>query len=507
MFNQVKIGAILSYVSIFITLVIGFIYTPILLNMLGKSEYGLYSLAATLLAYLNILDMGLGNTIIRYLSENRVTGDKEKESIYNGFFLILYIIIGLMTLLIGIVINSYIDDLFSNTLTLEELDKFHSMVLIIVVSLACSFPLSVFTSIINAYEKFMYIKTINIVQTILNPLIAIPFLIAGYGSIMVITISCLLNILGLIFNLYYCITKLHIKFLFRKLKIKLVKEMLVYSFFIFLNYIMDKVYWNSGQFILGIISGTVYVAIYALAMQFMNVYIKLSIALSGVLLPKITMMVSEENINTNRLSMLMIKIGRLQYIIVAYILFMFIILGKEFLFLWVGNEYYEVYPIVIILMLGMFVPLIQNTGILILQALNLNKYRMTVYTCIAIIDFLVSFPMAKYFDGIGCAITTALALFISAGLIINRYYYKKINLNILLFWKNIVKMTRPLIALSMIIFIIKANIIIIVSWKSFIIESSLLTLLYLFTMNRYAFNEYERSLLVNTFNIVRKIKI
>ena len=145
MFNQVKIGAILSYVSIFITLVIGFIYTPILLNMLGKSEYGLYSLAATLLAYLNILDMGLGNTIIRYLSENRVTGDKEKESIYNGFFLILYIIIGLMTLLIGIVINSYIDDLFSNTLTLEELDKFHSMVLIIVVSLACSFPLSVFT--------------------------------------------------------------------------------------------------------------------------------------------------------------------------------------------------------------------------------------------------------------------------------------------------------------------------------------------------------------------------
>ena len=64
--NQLKAGALLSYVSIGLNNIIGLVYTPILLRMLGQNENGLYTLVSSVVAYLTVLDLGFGNAIIRY---------------------------------------------------------------------------------------------------------------------------------------------------------------------------------------------------------------------------------------------------------------------------------------------------------------------------------------------------------------------------------------------------------------------------------------------------------
>lgn len=61
--NQLKAGAALNYVSIILNMVVGLIYTLFMLRMLGLSEYGLYSLAASIIAYLAVLDLGFDNAI------------------------------------------------------------------------------------------------------------------------------------------------------------------------------------------------------------------------------------------------------------------------------------------------------------------------------------------------------------------------------------------------------------------------------------------------------------
>ena len=42
--NQLKIGVMLSYVSIIAQNIISIVYTPVMLRLLGQSEYGLYQL-------------------------------------------------------------------------------------------------------------------------------------------------------------------------------------------------------------------------------------------------------------------------------------------------------------------------------------------------------------------------------------------------------------------------------------------------------------------------------
>ena len=92
--NQLKAGAALNYVSIVLNMVVGLIYTPFMLRMLGQSEYGLYSLAASIIAYLTVLDLGFGNAIVRYTAKFRAEGKQREQEEMFGMFLVLYVVIG-----------------------------------------------------------------------------------------------------------------------------------------------------------------------------------------------------------------------------------------------------------------------------------------------------------------------------------------------------------------------------------------------------------------------------
>ena len=104
MMNQRKAGAMLSYVYLAITFAIGIIYTPLLLKFLGDSEYGVYSVASSAIAFLAILDLGFSQTMVRYVARYKALGDKDGEKKLNGMFLILYSIIAAVALVAGIVL-------------------------------------------------------------------------------------------------------------------------------------------------------------------------------------------------------------------------------------------------------------------------------------------------------------------------------------------------------------------------------------------------------------------
>ena len=491
--NQRRWGAILSYINIIATIVVGLVYTPVMLRLLGQSEYGLYSLIGSLASYLSVLDMGLGNTIVRYTAKNRADGTVKEEQELNGLFLVVYSIIGLIAAGAGMILYANLGNLFDATLDAGELYRARIMMLLLVFNIAFSFPLSVFSSIMQAYERFIFLRVTNILRVILNPLFVLPFLYFGYGSIMMVIVSTILNLLCLFSNVYYAFRYLKVTFRLGNYEFPFLYEITGYSFFIFLNAIMDKVYWGTGQFVLGIVSGTMQVAVYAIAMQFMMMYMNFSTAISGVILPKVTMMVAK-HISTTELTNLMIRIGRLQYILVGYIFCMFILVGSEFIELWAGYAYVSAYPIIILLMAALLIPLIQNVGISILQAMNLNRYRMTVYTVCALIALGISFPLAIRFGGMGCAIATAGSLFISTGFIMNRYYANVIHLGIKEFWRNIFSMSKGFVFLLVFGFgfnyIVKAP----VSWEHMIGTISVDTVFYVFVMYFWCFNNSEKNL-------------
>lgn len=501
--SQLKKGAILSYFSLLASILVALLYTPIMIRLLGQSEYGLYALIGSLIAYFSVLDLGLGNAIVRYTSRNRAVGDKQIEAKLNGMFLILYLIIGILTILIGAIIYFYLDDIFTNGLSTSELRKAKIMVIIITINFAFSFPLAIFGSIIQAYERFVIFKLVEIVRILAVPIITLPFLYLGFGSVAMVVIVSVVNIGSLLFNLYYCFKYIKIKFHFGKIDLTLLKEILGYSFFVFLGVIVDQIYWNTDQFILGALVGTVSVAIYAIAMQFINMYKRFSTSISGLFLPRASIMVARKSSN-EEITNEMIKYGRIQYTIMAYILTGFILFGRPFINFWAGTNYDTAYIITLIIMIPLTIPLIQNFGISILYAKNLQKFRSLVLILISILNIIITIPLVQKYSGIGAAIGTAISLTLGNTVIMNVYYHKRIGINMIRFWKNILVMTIPvLVSLCLGIgmnYIIDFNKFVLIP-----IGILLYSLIYALLMWYFALNNYEKQLFLSMVSRFKSI--
>ena len=110
--NQLRVGAALNYVVIILNMLVGLLYTPYMLRMMGQSEYGLYSLVASVISYLTVLDLGLGNAIVRYTAKFRAEGKTTEQYEMFGMFLVLYIIIGVVAFVAGLGIYFNVDTLF-----------------------------------------------------------------------------------------------------------------------------------------------------------------------------------------------------------------------------------------------------------------------------------------------------------------------------------------------------------------------------------------------------------
>lgn len=496
--NQRKAGAILSYVSIIANTIVGLVYSPYLIRILGQSEYGLYSLISSVIGYLTVLDFGFGNAVIVYTARYRAKGEYDKEKKLHGMFFLVFCIIAIITVALGIVLYFLLPIFFGKTMTPVELKEAKVLVIIMIINLAFNFVFSIYSSILSAYEEFIYQKIMNIVSIILKPIIMIPLLSMGCKSIGMASVLTGINIFIMISNYLYCRKKLDIKIRFYGFDNILFKEIFRYSFWIFLNIIVDKINWSVDKFILGAVSGTIAVSVYSVAARINDMVVNLSTAVSGVLLPKMTKMVAKDA-DSNQVTNEFIKVGRIQYYIIFLIVSGFALFGKEFINAWVGEQYEDAYYITLILIVTTAIPLIQNLGISILQAMNKHKFRSVVYFFVALANVIISIPLAKKYGGIGSAIGTAIGVTIGNIIIMNIYYQKSAKINVIKFWKQILKMT--------ITFIIPIAIILIINhlkplygYRQVLVYGGIYTILYSITCYFIDMNDYEK-------NIVNKVLI
>lgn len=502
--DQLKTGVLLSYLNLAVSCLIPFLYTPIMLRILGRDEYGLYSLAQTSIGYLSLLTFGFGSTILRYLSIYRAKGQKEEEQKTLGFFLALYCLIGVLIMIGGVVLSSKANVIFRRGLTASELEKIRVLMLIIAASSAISLPVSVLSSLVMAHERYLFKKTIELCSTILIPVGYLVVLYLGYASLGMAIASALIHASFLPIYGIYCFRVLKVRPVFARLPKALLKEMVGVSAFVFLATIVDMLFWSTDRFLLGMMLGTASVAVYNIGGTFNSMVMSLSSAIVSVLSPRITGMVAK-NADSKELSALFIRTGRLQFLIVALIVSGFTVFGRSFIHLWAGDEYADAYWIAILTMFPLCIPLIQNTGISILVAKNKHAFRSVVYSVIAVANVISTILVIPTLGEIGAALCSGVSYLLGQGLIMNFFYWKKIGLDIPLFWRNILKMSiLPLAMLAAGLAAVRY--VVIDSWMVFLVFVAIYTGIYVLGMYHFALNEQEKELILGRLKKAKKAK-
>lgn len=434
--NQKKAGVALSYASELIKILTTLIYTPIMLRLLGQSEYGLYQLVYSVVSYLGLLNLGFTASYVRYYSRFNENGKQSEIAKLNGMFMTFFLVISGIALLCGFVMVANIKSIFQTGLTESEYATARVLMLLMIVNLAITFPNSVFTCITSAHERFFFQRLLLVLQNILNPFLTLPLLIKGFGSIGMVVISTIITMAQLTANIWFVCFKLKEKFIFKEFNTALLEDIWNFTFFIFLNQIIDQINWSVDRFLLGRMIGTTTVAIYGLGAQINTMYVQLSSSISSVFVPKVNRIVAKDD-NSQRLSLLFTSIGRLQFMVLSLVLTGFIILGRPFIQMWGGKDYTGSYYVALFLIIPVTVPLIQNIGIEIQRAKNKHRVRSVVYFCIAICNILLSIPLIKKYGAVGASAGTAISLTLGNILFMNWYYMKYIKIDIISFWKSI----------------------------------------------------------------------
>ncbi|WP_248722984.1 lipopolysaccharide biosynthesis protein [Seonamhaeicola sp. ML3] len=433
--NQLKGGAALSYINIFLTNIVGLFLTPFIIRSLGSAEYGLYTMIGALVGYMSVLDFGLNNTVIRYVAKYKANNDKKGEENFLAHSFIMYIFISILIGIIGTAIYFNLDKIYSETLSIEQMNMAKIMMSILILNLSISLPGGAFTGICYGYEEFILPKVVNIIRYVLRSVLVVAILVYGGDAIGLVVLDTILNLVVIFINIIIVFKILKVKIKMHKFNKSLFGDILKFSLWIFSFAIVHQLRWQFGQFIIGLYYSTSIVAIYAVGITLGNYYGSFSNAIASVFLPKAIQMTVKE-IPQKELTDTFIKISRIILIVLLYILGAFVIVGKDFVFFWVGDEYHLAYYYALVIMIGLTPILSQGFANNILEAKNLMSYRGKLLLGLTISGTILSVFIAKRY-GVMELIFTVVFFLLLERLIMIPYYKEKANLDMKRYYKEI----------------------------------------------------------------------
>lgn len=495
--NQLRAGAALSYVNLVAGNLLNLLITPLLLRSLGQAGYGLYSLIGAFVAYLGVLDLGLGNALVRYVARFRALGDEGAEGALLRLSLRVYGGIAAVTVALGALLLPSLPALFGRSMAPGELGQARVLFALMTLNLAVSFPLGAFHAVIAAHERFVFLRFTGLVRLVLRTALAVALLLRGHQAIAIVVLDTCLNAGVGLANAAFVRFVLLVRPVARPLERGLVREIVVYSAFVFVNLVVDQLFWRIGHVVLGALVGTASVAVFAIAMQIATYYKQFPLAVSSVFLPRVTALVASGATPDDVLA-LFARTARIQLLVLAYLLGGFLLFGREFLHLWAGPAYVPAWSVAVIVMVPLTVPLTQTVGLYVLQARNQHGFRSILYLVIAVANVIASVLLVRRWGATGAAIATGAAVTVGHVVGMNLYYHLRVGLDIRRFVRLVASRLVPAAvaatAAGWLLTLVPGY-----SWPKLLLRCATFTLLYAGAMRWFGLNAYERGLLVAPF--------
>lgn len=431
MISQVKLGGVLSYVSMVINIIIGLVYTPWMIKSIGEANYGLYTLALSVIN-LFIFDFGLGTAVQRFVAKYVAEGNLKKANEFISITIRLYLALSLFIFITLVVVYAYLPEVYKG-LTPEELVKFKYIFLVASIFSVISFPLLPSDGILSGTEKFIQLKLCDSIHKILLVICLSTCLILGYGVEALVIVSAVCGLLSLLLKLLCVYKYTDIKFSINHWDKRVFKHVISFTVWILIIAICQRCIISIAPTIVGRYHNADVIASFSIALSIEGYYYLFANALNGLFLPKVSQLIASNNEYV--IGDLMIKVAIIQIYICGLLYLGLICFGIPFIQIWIGTSFNTVYYGFLILILPSFISLPQNIATTALVAKNKVKYQAVVSIIKAIINLVLAFPLCKNYGMLGMCIAISVSYLISVFLN-NILYYKILKLNIIKFFKD-----------------------------------------------------------------------
>ncbi len=437
--KQIKLGAILSYLSIGINIIAGLLYTPWMINSIGRENYGLYTLAMSVIG-LFLFDFGLGAAVTRFIAKYLSEGKQEKADQCLGLVYRLYIGLDALLLLVFISIFFFIPQIYQE-LTPDEIEKFKVIYVIAACYSVISFPFIPANGVLTAYEKFVQLKLCDVAHKLIMVGTMSVCLLLGYGLYALVLVNAFAGIVMILLKLW-CISR------YTPQKISWgywnkseLKEIAGYSGWVTVALLAQRCIFNIAPSILGALSGSAAIAILGIAITIEGYTFTFANALSGMFLPKVSRIVASDG----DVLPLMTKVGRIQILVISLVIGGFVCLGKDFIQLWVGDQFSLSYLCAILIIVPSLFQLPQEIGMQTIIAKNKVKQQAMVFSLMAVVNIIGAILLSPKYGAVGLCISICVA-YLFRTVCLDYIFVKHLGINIWrFFYDSFIKMTPALV--------------------------------------------------------------
>lgn len=501
--NNVKMGAIFSYAFIILNSVYGLAITPYILRELGTVEFGVYKTIVSLSTSLMVLDLGIGGTTTRYIAKFLAEKKNEKEPFFISMILGEAMILVLIIIVICLCIYMGIPFIYKSGLNSSQITLARVLFLIQSITICIHVIENVLNGIISGHNLFALGNGLKLLRILLRIGLTFPILLIYRSSVALVIIDLMLTIGLLICEMYFVsvILQLPIRLSFHNWDMHLFRESFKYTGLLFLTSIAAQVNSNLDNVVIGAELGASYVAVYSMALIIFVMFVNLSTAISDVMLPTITNSLSEDSSGKVAMKIVM-KAGRIQFILLGATFGGFLVLGKDFISLWLGEGFQDIYIVVLILMGPSLLELCVNICLSILRAKNMLAFRTAILTAMTILNALITIIGVKIYGYYAAAIGTGISFLFGSVIIMNIYYYIVLHYNMLKVYRQIFHKSWICIFISSILTWIASRFIH-GSWRSFLVDVAIFIIVYVSLLMKFGFEQYEKDQIKAVINKIQ----
>lgn len=427
--NKTLINIFSNWSNLFISVVVAFIVSPILVNQLGNETYGIWVLIISLTSYFTILDFGVNGAIVRFISKYKALEEyNSANKVFSSSFA-FFSIIALIVVTACAVFAYFFKDIFE----IKQFDQryLYAVFFIVGVDLALNLIFSVFLGSLKAVGRFLEVNIIAITLNIIKNVIIVVLITNGYSLLAIAVLQLIVNSTKFLLQ-YFTIQKFAAFLHFKVTNINkdTLKQLYNYSIYAFVISIAMKIIFYTDSIVIGAILDVGQVTFYAIPTMLMQYLEQFIWAVIAVLLPIIS---AQDALGKNEKNSKMYMVGsKYAMLLCAPVFIVLYFAGPSFIGLWMGKQYSEPSGQVLqILLVGYYFFLAQLVAHGILKGLSKHKILAILLSVEAVANLGLSLYLGEIWGINGVALGTIIPLLVINVIAVPYFTCKELKVNYL----------------------------------------------------------------------------
>lgn len=408
--NERRWGVVLAYGQIFVNIGVALLFTPFLVHSLGQAGYGLFAIVGSFAAYLSILDMGMNDSVIRYVVRHRhSTPGRDDAQAFLASMLTVYSGLGGLVVAAAFATVFVVPVLFDKSLGMTEQHDLAAMVLILGLGTAITIATNPVGAVVNAYERFVFLRVLETLANLLATAITVFLLMRGFGPVMVVAVMASSLVAMAAAKALYVKGRIGLRIRYGRCRWQDLRPVLAYSAPIFLAVVVEQIFWRLDNILIGAVIGASAVAVYAIGVMFNKYFMSFATAVSRVLMPDLVRRI-DAGAGGEELTAILVRVSRVQALVLFLILSGLGLFGREFLGLWLGPGFDASYSVLLFALCPYALELVGNVRNVILQVKGLYWYRVGIFGAMAFLNIPLTLLLLRYFGVVGAAMSTGVGI-------------------------------------------------------------------------------------------------